>query len=184
MQQNTLKISLFNLISLAILIALGLVLGLLTVGTNVWQVSLTFLANTLMGAVGGPLWAGLAMAVSDVIHALFMSHYGYFPGFTFSALIVGVIYGLFFFRKSLDIRRWQDWLYTLIAVIVIMLVDTVFFNSLWVSMLYKMPFKVAVVARLPLLIQVPARTIVIMLVLPALQRIPQLRKALNIKARD
>jgi ECF transporter S component (folate family) len=174
------NLSLVKLILLAILVALGLVVGLFTIGTNVWQVSLSFVVNALLGAVGG-VWAGLAMAVSDVIHSLFMSHYGYFPGFTFSAVVVGVLYGLFFYGKRLEVAKVRDWLYVLVAVAVIMLVDTVFFNSLWVSMLYKLPFKVALVARLPLLVQIPARMIILMLVLPALQCIKQVRELMGIK---
>lgn len=162
---------------LAVLIALIIVAGeFLTIGTGMWQIGPAFIVNTVTGAVGGPLWTAIAMAIADAIGALFFGKYGFFPGYTLSAFLVGIIYGLFFFRKRLSIERRQDWVYVSVAVIVIMLVDTVFFTSLWVSMTYKLPFKVAILQRLPLLLQIPLRVIVIMLVLPALQRIPQARK--------
>lgn len=171
------KLNLRLVVLLAIFVALDVIVGtFLTFGTNIVQVGFSFIVNTVIGAFAGSLWTGIAMGIGDVVSTLLFGHFGYFPGFTFSAIIVGIIYGLFFYKKQLAWNSWKDWLYVLIAVAVIMLVDTVFFNTLWVSILYHNPFSVYLMTRLPLLWQIPFRTIVIMIILPALQRIPSIKK--------
>ncbi|MDR0299638.1 MAG: folate family ECF transporter S component [Streptococcaceae bacterium] len=174
------KPSLRLTVLLAVFIALGIIVGnFLSFGTNIMQVSFSFIVNSVMGAFAGSLWTGLAMGIADVVGTLMFGHFGYFPGFTFSAVIVGILYGLFFFRKKLAWSSWKDWLYVLVAMTVIMLVDTVFFNTLWVSMLFPHhAFKIYLMARLPLLWQIPLRTVVVMLIIPALQRIPSIKKIL------
>lgn len=171
------KLNLRLVVLLAIFIALTVIVGIfLTFGTNIMQIRFTFIVEAIMAAFGGSLWTGLAMGISDILSTLLFGHFGYFPGFTLSALIVGIIYGFFFYKKKLDWNSWKDWIYVLVAMAVVMLVDTVFFNTLWVSILYHNSFSVYMMTRLPLLWQIPFRTLVIMIVLPALQRIPSIKK--------
>ncbi|GAB2026727.1 folate family ECF transporter S component [Lactovum odontotermitis] len=174
------RLTLHLLVLLAILVALSIIVGqFLSFGTNVLQVSFSFVMNTIIGTLAGPVWTGLSLAIEDVIGTLLFGKYGYFPGFTLSAFIVGLLYGLFFFRKKLTRTKWQDWLYTFFAMALIMLVDTAFFNTLWVTLLYKAPFTVNLATRLPLLWQIPLRTLVVMLIIPALQNIPFIKKTLS-----
>lgn len=171
------KMTLRLLVLLAVLLALAVIAGqFLSFGTNVMQVSFRFVINTIIGTLAGPLWTGLSLGVGDIVGTLLFGKYGYFPGFTFSAFVLGALYGLFFYRKSLSRTKWQDWLYVLAAMTVIMLADTVFFNTLWVTLLYKAPFTVNLATRLPLLWQIPLRALVLMLILPALQNIPIIKK--------
>lgn len=175
------KMNLRLLVLLAVLLALAVIAGqFLSFGTNVLQVSFRFVINTIIATLAGPIWTGLSLAVSDIIGTLLFGKYGYFPGFTFSAFIVGLLYGLFFFRKKLLWAKWQDWVYTFFAMAIIMFLDTAFFNTLWVTILYKAPFSINLAARLPLLWQIPLRTFVVMLILPVLQEIPLIKKSLSL----
>ncbi|MFC4651311.1 folate family ECF transporter S component [Lactococcus nasutitermitis] len=177
-----LKISLRTFVLLAILLAAGIVLGRFSLGNSLVRVSPNFVTNVLIGAVAGPLWSGIVLALGDIIGVLF-SGAAYFPGFTFSAFLVGLLYGGFFFKKKLNINRWQDWLYTLFAFIILMFVETTTFDTLWIWMI--MPthtwhsFEVLFKLRLFLLIQIPIKTVVIMLIVPTLQKIKTLNKILS-----
>ncbi|MDR0199575.1 MAG: folate family ECF transporter S component [Streptococcaceae bacterium] len=176
------ELTLSRLVVLAMLMALEIVLGRVTsIGTNLWQVSLSFVAAAMIGAVGGIAWSAIAAGVVDVVGTLVFSHYGYNWQFTLSAMVIGAVYGAFFYGIKLHVGRLLDWAYVLLSIIVVMGLDTVFFNSLWVSLLYGMKFEVAVVSRLPLLIEIVPRLIILMLVLPALQQVPQIRRMVGVK---
>ncbi|MFV0555678.1 MAG: folate family ECF transporter S component [Lactovum sp.] len=180
MKKFKIELNLQKLVYLAMLIALGIVLSLYTIGTNIWQINFTFIVNTLLGIIAGPFLSGISLAVQDIIYSFLFSAYGYNWQFTFSAVIVGFVYGLLFYKKRLDISRKNDWIYTLFAVTFIMLLDSLFFNSLWVSITYKMPFEFILKSRLPLLIQIVPRTVITMLIFSSLDRIPIIKKALHL----
>lgn len=180
MTKFTFKISLQRLVTLAILLALGVVLANFAVGNQFLQVGPSFLINTFIGAVGGPIWSAITLALGDILHTVFFGKFGYFPGYTFSAFIAGLLYGFFFFKKKLDIKKWQDWLYTFLAFTVIILVNSVFFGTLWVSMLSHIPYHIALFgkARIFALIEIPIETIIVMLIVPPLQRVKSIAKVL------
>ncbi len=181
MKHFTVKIKLNQFVLLALLLALGIVCAKLTFGSNLIKVSPSFIPNSLIGMIGGPLWAGITLALGDILGALF-SGTPYFPGFTFSAFFVGGLYGLFFYKKSLNVKRGLDWLYTFVAMTVIMLVDSTFFNTLWVTLLIPHhtfhTFLALLSARSLLLIQIPIKTLVIMLIIPNLQAIKPIQRVI------
>ena len=65
----------------------------------------------------------------------------FFPGFTFDAILAGVLYGCMFYQKPFTLRR------VLAAKFIVVLICNVFFNTLWISMLYGKAFMVLLPAR-------------------------------------
>jgi len=63
------------------------------------RISLQFLPDAMMGALLGPVWAGLGCAAADVLGMLINSQgLAYTPLFTLSALVRGLLYGLLLTR--------------------------------------------------------------------------------------
>lgn len=58
----------------------------------------------IIGILYGPIWCGAAAAIGDVLVAL-LGSFGYYPPMTIAAIMTGVIYGVFFYRKEANIWR-------------------------------------------------------------------------------
>ena len=84
------------------------------------------------GILLGPLCAGVVGALADVLGAVLFPIGAYFPGFTLTAFLMGLCYGLFLKGK-------QSFPRILGAVAVHQLVLSLLLNSLWISVLYGSP---------------------------------------------
>lgn len=113
----------------AMLTALEVILGKMSVGNpTVLKVSLGFIATALVGYCLGPWLGGMVMIVNDLISNTILNTGGgmFFPGYTFSAFITGVIAGLFLYNQRVT---WQRiFIYELCQIAV----TNVFFNTLWI----------------------------------------------------
>ncbi|EKF52075.1 folate family ECF transporter S component [Lactococcus garvieae] len=178
MKRFTVKLSLIQLVFLAILLALSIILRSFTFGSSFWKLSPGFVADGLIGFFVGPLWAGLALGLGDIFGVLFRGSISS-PGMTITAVGVGIIYGYAFYNKKINITRSKDWLYILAIVSLIMFFQTLLLNTFWLSLMYQTPFKVLLATRIPLLIQIPIRTVILMLVFDNIQRIPQIMRSLK-----
>ncbi|WP_271328364.1 folate family ECF transporter S component [Lactococcus muris] len=178
MKKFTVKLSLIQLVFLAILLALSIILRSFTLGSSLWKLSPGFVADGLIGFFVGPLWAGVALGLGDILGVLFRGSISS-PGMTVTAVIVGVIYGWAFYNKKFSITRTKDWLYILAVVSVTMLLQTVLLNTFWLSLMYQTPFKVLLATRIPFLVQIPIRTAIFMVVFDNIQRLPQIMSRLK-----
>ena len=94
------------------------------------KISLAHLALAPTAMLFGPVAAALQGAMSDILGFLLKPTGPYFPGFTISAALGGVIYGLFLFES--DRKLWQ----IVLARAVIMVLVNIMLNTLFLTMLY------------------------------------------------
>ena len=115
----------------AMLIALQVVLGKLSVGDPaVLKVGLGFIATALIGYFLGPWTGGMAMVINDLIsNTILSSGTLFFPGFTFSAFVSGVLAGMFLYNQKIS---WQR---VLIYEFFQILVTNVLFTTLWLYLM-------------------------------------------------
>ena len=120
----------------------------------------------------GPLEAGIVGALADFLGALLFPIGAYFPGFTLTAFLMGLCYGLFLYREQ---KFWR----VLVAVGVHQFVLSMLLNSLWlwiISTAADKGYWAMVLARVPQTLLLAA---VQLAVIPALVRLlPRLRKAM------
>ena len=93
---------------IALLIALQVVLGRFAgIMTPIVSISFSFIPLVVNAIVFGPICATVSSAIADIIGALlFPQGLGiYFPGYTVSAALNGLIYGLMLYRKPK--RLWR-----------------------------------------------------------------------------
>lgn len=93
---------------ISLLIALQVVLGRFAgIMTPVVSINFSFIPLIINAILFGPFYAAASSAVADVISAfLFPQGLGiYFPGYTLSAALNGLIYGLILYRKPK--RLWR-----------------------------------------------------------------------------
>lgn len=116
----------------ALLIALNLILSKFQFYiTPNDRVSLSFLATATVGALFGPVVGMSAGMVCDVLAFLLNPQPApYFPGFTITAMMGGMIYGLVLYRRDVTTPR------AFLAKGLVSLVCNVGLNSIWKYMLY------------------------------------------------
>lgn len=131
-----------KLTRLALLIAIEIVLSRFC-SINAWNIKIgfSFLPVAVAAVLYGPLAAGAVAALGDFIGAILFPIGAYFPGFTLTAFLTGIVLGLFLHRKQSVLR-------ILGAVAVNQLILSLLVNTLWISILYTSPYLALMTSRL------------------------------------
>lgn len=138
--------SLTRLVFLAILIAVRLVVGRFSFGTSYLQLSATFLISALIGYWYGPMYAGIAGGISDVLSASLFPNGPFNPAFTIVAILSGVLYGWLLDHRTMPtIKKWRVLAISLTVNLGINLV----LNTWLLYWMYKTPFWPLFMTRLP-----------------------------------
>ena len=153
------------------LLALQVVLGLVAaipVGPSI-RISFGYLALSSAGALLGPAVAPVNGALADVIVFLIRPTGPYFPGFTITGLVSGLIYGLMLYRRDVTLPR------LLLTKLLIDVVCNLALNTLWIHMLYGKAFLTLLPGRvLKNLLQYPVD---VLLLYPVMRKvIPMARR--------
>ena len=124
------KISTKKLITLSVLVAMDVVLTRF-LSINAWntRIGFGFVPMVLAAMMYGPLSAGIVAALADFIGAILFPTGPYFPGFTFSVFLMGVVFGLFL-RK--DRSLWR----VIVSVLITQFIISLFLTTYWIHMLY------------------------------------------------
>ena len=82
-------------VTLALLLALEIVLSrFLSISTPVVKIGFSFIPIAMVAMLYGPLWAGCTAALADFLGAIMFPIGPYFPGFTLTAALTGLLFGL------------------------------------------------------------------------------------------
>ncbi len=124
----------FNLkkiIYLSLLIAMEVIFTrFLSIQTPIVRIGFGFLPIAIAAMMFGPIYGGIMAGVADVLGMmLFPSGGAFFPGFTISACLSGVIYGVFLYHKP------KTWTRITMAVVTLTIIITLGLNSIWLAML-------------------------------------------------
>ena len=123
------------------------------------EITLTGLPIAAGGYLFGP-WIGMLIgALIDLCGFLAAPKGAFFPGFTISTALIGLIYGLFLYRKWWDAKSSSMSLLhagakgLVLRVVIAHLLKTVcislLLNCFWLSVFYGMPFKAVLLASIP-----------------------------------
>ena len=128
---------------MALLTALDIVLSrFLSLSTLNTKIGFAFVPVAFAALLLGPVEAGIVGALSDFLGALLFPVGPYFPGFTLTAFLMGLVYGLCLHKKQSLSRL-------LLAVALHQLVLSLGLNTLWISLLYGSPYSALLLTRLP-----------------------------------
>ena len=136
------KITTKTLCIMGLLIALEIILSRF-LSISAWNIKIgfSFVPIVVAALLLGPVYAGVAAALADFIGAVLFPIGAFFPGFTLTAFLTGLVFGLFLYRK-------QSFPRILGAVAVNQLILSLLLNTLWISVLYGSPFLPLLVTRL------------------------------------
>jgi len=134
----------FSLVLVALFIAVYGALSLLRIYIipNQLRLSLTFMPVAWAAMLFGPFAGGVTGAIGDVIGWVINPVGPFFPGFTVSGFVTGIIYGIFLYRKEITWKRVIFAAFTMIFVVEVGL------NTIWLNILTGSAYKVLIGARL------------------------------------
>lgn len=116
-------------------------------GINGSRIGFGHIPILLAGFLLGPLAGAATGAIGDIVGGLLFPVGGaYFPGFTLTALTVGLIPGLCAKAAGKSLKPWQIPLIVLVTEVI----ASVLMNSLWISIMAGAPFWASLVSRAPL----------------------------------
>ena len=166
------KFSIKKIAYLSVLVALEIVFSRF-LSISAWNIKIgfTFLPTVITGLLFGPVEAGIVAALSDFIGAILFPTGAYFPGFTITALLSGLCFGLCL-KNNQSIPR-------IILAVVLNEILSLFLNTLWISVLYGSPYVPTMVTRLAqVAVTAPVQFIVIFLIVKI---IPRLKKSIGVE---
>lgn len=153
---------------IGVLVALELVLSRFTIHTWNLKIGFNFVPVVVAAVFYGPLAAGLVAAIGDVLSAVLFPVGAFFPGFTLTAFLTGVVFGIFLKKK-------QNLGNILISVAIVQFVISQVVNTIFISFLYGSPFRAMFFTRIyQTLIMSAVQAVGIVLICKKL--IPVLRK--------
>lgn len=116
----------------------------MSVKTPIIVISFSYIPVMLSGILLGPWLTMLVSGLADLVGALLFPFGAYFVGYTISALISGLIYGLFLYRKK-EISNKKFILRLILSSLLVLIVCNGVLNTLWIYITTKK----AVMAILP-----------------------------------
>lgn len=105
------------------------------------KIGFSAIPNQLVDYLFGPVTGSLFAGILDIVKYVMKPDGAFFFGFTFNAMLAAFIYGCFYYKKKLTLRR------VLLAKLIVVLVVNVLLSTLWLDMLYGKGFLVLLPAR-------------------------------------
>ena len=153
------KIDTRRLATVAVLIAIEVVLSrFCSIQTPIVKIGFGFIPMAVVAILYGPLWAGVAYGVSDFLGATLFPIGPYFPGFTLTSMLTGVLFGLLLHKKQEGV--WP----AVVAATLNNLVLGLLLNSYWLSILWGNAFIALLPTRIvQCAVMIPLQAVAILL---------------------
>lgn len=170
---------------IALLIALEIVIKRFAgITTPIVSISLAFIPLVINAVLFGPVAAAVSSAIADFIGALlFAQGIGvYFPGFTLSAALNGLTYGLLLYRKPKKLWRIS------LASFITSMILSLGLGTYWIYVMSGQGFWALIPPRilqnvLMLSVKIPLIWVVVYRIIPIIGKdiLPQLNQSNNMK---
>lgn len=148
-----------------ILLALLLVTSrFLSIKTPLLVISFSFIPIMMSAILLGPKYSTLIAALGDFIGAILFPFGTYFPGFTLSAAITGLIYGLILYKnpEKEEISDGKFLIRIIVSSVIVLGGVSVFLTSLWLNLMYGKAYLAVVASRVTAqAIMLPIQVVVI-----------------------
>ncbi|MGF6374968.1 ECF transporter S component (folate family) [Clostridiales Family XIII bacterium PM5-7] len=163
-----------KLITVAFFIAAEVILTrYLSINTGILRIGFGFLPVAMLGILYGPFWSAAAYVIGDVLGMLIFPSGPYFPGFTLTAALTGLVFGLVLYKKNITWKR------SLVASAIVVLGLNLCLDTYWLHILMGQGYLALLPARLiKCAFSIPVQTILIPLVWnKVMKRIPTIKNA-------
>lgn len=158
-----------KIITMGLLVAMDVVLNrFLSIKTDSLSIGFDFVPMVIAAMLYGPLPAAVVHGLADFLGAILFPTGPYFPGFTLSVFLMGLVFGLLLHNKEQSFWR------TVLAVGICQYVISLFLTTYWIHILYGPAYWPTMVGRL---VQIIPVSVVQVVVIPLLgQLVKRLRR--------
>ena len=126
----------------AFMIALSVVLSkLVSINISFLRIGFGFLPIAILAILYGPVVAAVGYGLADLIGAWLFPTGAFFPGFTLSAVLTGLIFGFVLYKKEVTIIRAR------IASALVCLGVNLLLNTWWLTFIIGKGFRVLLASR-------------------------------------
>ena len=94
---------------------------------SILRISFELIPIAISAILFGPITAGVAAAVADVLGMFIFPKGAYFPGFTLSAFISGYLFGVFLYKKKITVVK------VFLASLSVILVVELLLKTIWLT---------------------------------------------------
>jgi len=130
------------LVFTAFMTALSVVLSkLVSINISFLRIGFGFLPIAVLAIMYGPVVAAVGYGLADIIGAFLFPTGTFFPGFTLSAVLTGLIFGFVLYGKEVTIKR------ALIASALVCLLINLLLNTYWLTFILGKGFNVLLASR-------------------------------------
>lgn len=148
----------------AMLTAIAVILGFFKISiTSFIEIRFASLPIAISGAFMGPVVGGIVGGLADVLGYIVKPTGPFFPGFTLTTILTGVIYGICLKPDedgNIKLKR------IIIGQLIVTLIINTLLNTVWLAVLYGKAFEVMIFSRLfKELIMLPINIIILYAVL-------------------
>ncbi len=121
--------SALKITNIALLIALEIVLSrFLSISTPIVKIGFSFIPLSMLAMLYGPFYAGAGAAIADIVGAMLFPVGPFFPGYTLTAALTGLTYGLLLYRRP------KSWGRILAAVLIVTMALNLGLNTVWIQL--------------------------------------------------
>ncbi len=139
---NSKKTKTQQIVFMAVLIAINIILSrFLSISAWNLKIGFSFVPVAIAALYLGTWQAGAVAAIGDFLGANLFPIASYYPGFTLSAFLTGIFYGLF-------LRQKPSFVNIFCSVLLSELICSLLLNSLWISILSGSPYLALLLPRL------------------------------------
>jgi len=160
---------------MAMLVALHVVLSrFLSINAFNLKIGFAFVPIFLAAYLFGPVEAALVGALGDFVGATLFPIGAYFPGFTLTCALTGIVFGLLLHREQSLVR-------VILAAAINQFILGLLLNTYWIHVLYGTPFKALFAVRIVQAAVLFVVEVVVMMLLSG-KAGEQMKKALHVPA--
>lgn len=125
-----------------IMIALEIVLSkLVSINLSFLRIGFGFLPIVILAILYGPILAGVSYAIGDIIGGFIFPTGPYFPGFTLTAFLTGLIFGLLLYEKKITFPR------ALLSSALVCIFLNLLLNTFWLTFILGKGFYILLLSR-------------------------------------
>jgi len=146
-----------NILFVGLFISLEVILArFLSIESPIVRISFEIIAIAISAILFGPVTAGVAAAIADVLGMLIFPKGVYFPGFTLSAFVSGYLYGVILYKKKITLAR------SFMAALAVIIIVELVLKTIWLLYLTENGAYAILVARsIKCLVFLPLQTFMV-----------------------
>ena len=136
---------------------------ILSIRTPILTIGFSFVPIMLSGIILGPKYTVFIATLADIIGALLFPIGSFFYGFTITAFLTGLVYGIFLYNKDEFKLDKKFIIKSIIAILIVTILLNGVLNTIWIKMTVKDASKIIIIPRvIKQLIMIPVKFFVLM----------------------